>query len=143
MNKRHLTIPALALILMSACTDATGVEPVDLAGTWTATSIVYTGVENAELSVDVTDEGVTLTLVLGADETFTQTVTEPGLDDEIDTGTYSIADTILTLSDSLEDLTDLFTIARDGDTMTLTIAEEFEFANDVPVAATLVITLTR
>jgi hypothetical protein len=143
MNKRHPIISALALMLMSTCTDATGVEPVDLAGTWTATSIVYTGVENAELSVDVTDEGVTLTLVLGADETFTQTVTEPGLDDEIDTGTYGVAGTNFTLSDSLEDLPDLFTIARDGDTVTLTISEEFEFTNDVPVAATLVITLTR
>ena len=143
MKLRQLTMSAMALILMSACTDATGVEPVDLLGTWTATAIAYTGVENAELSVHVNDEGTTLTLVLGADETFTQTLTEPGLDADIDTGIYSVTGTILTLRDSLGNLPDLFTITRDGDTMALTISEEFEFTNDVPVAATLVITLTR
>ena len=65
MNKRHLTISALALILMSACSDATGVLPEDLAGTWTAASLVFTSVENAELTADLVDEGAGMTLVLG------------------------------------------------------------------------------
>ena len=33
MKLRHLTISAMALILMSACSDATGLETADLAGT--------------------------------------------------------------------------------------------------------------
>ena len=86
MNKRHLTISALALILMSACSDATGVLPDDLAGTWTAASLVFTSVENAELTADLVDEGAGLTLVLDAESGFTLTFTMPQAEDEVDMG---------------------------------------------------------
>ena len=38
MNLRHLTISTLPLILMTACGDATGVEPDDIAGAPTGTT---------------------------------------------------------------------------------------------------------
>ena len=128
---------------MAACTDATGVEPDDIAGTWTATAMVFTSVEDAELTADLADEQATLTLVLDAVEGFTLTFTMPGQDDEIDEGTYDVVGSDLRLSDSIELTGDVYTIARDGDTMTLTILDEFEFEPDVASAATLVITLTR
>ncbi len=143
MKLRHLTTSAVALILMSACTDATGVLPENLEGTWTATSMLFTSVENAELTADLRDEQATLTLVLDAVNGFTLTFTMPGQDDEIDEGTYDVVGSDLTLSDSIELTGDVYTIARDGDTMTLTILDEFEFEPDVASAATLVITLTR
>jgi len=62
----------MALILMSACGDAAGVEPAD---TWTARSIVFTGVEDATVTADLVTDGATLTLVLGADNTFMLTFT--------------------------------------------------------------------
>jgi len=54
----------MALILMSACSEATGVTADDLAGTWTATSMVFTSVANPEQTADVVAEGASLTLVL-------------------------------------------------------------------------------
>jgi len=73
MKHKHLTISALALILMSACTEATGVgvEPNDLAGTWTSTSIVFTSVADPTLSVDLATEGTTMSLTLNTDGTYT------------------------------------------------------------------------
>lgn len=73
MNKRHLTISAMALILMNACTESTGVEPVDLAGTWTVMPFEFTSVENPELTTDLVDEGATPTLVLDTEGGFTLT----------------------------------------------------------------------
>jgi len=53
----------------------------------------------------------------------------------------------LTLSDSIELTTDTYVIARDGDTMTLTVAdEEYDFDDNGETPkddATLVVTLTR
>ena len=143
MKLRHLTISGMALILMSACTDATGLEPVDLEGTWTATSMAFTSVENSELTADLVAEGATLTLVLDVTGEFILTLTKPQVENEVDTGTYLVDGDILMLSDSIEETSDEFTVARDGDTLTLTIPDEFEFAPDVVEAATLVITLTR
>jgi len=77
MNKRHLTISAMALILMNACTESTGVEPVDLAGTWTAMSLEFTSVENPEATTDLVDEGATPTLVLDTEGGFTLTFAFP------------------------------------------------------------------
>jgi hypothetical protein len=56
----------MTLILMSACSDATGLKTADLAGTWTAISIVFTSVADPEVSADlVTVEGARLTPTLG------------------------------------------------------------------------------
>jgi hypothetical protein len=72
MKLKHLTIPALALTLMGACTDdgATSVEVDDLAGTWTATAMVFTSAADPTTSVDLVPEGATLTLVLGAEGSY-------------------------------------------------------------------------
>ena len=143
MKLKHLTISALALILMSACTDATGIEPDDLAGIWTAQSILFTSVEDATLKVDVADEGATMSLTLGEDGTFSWTFVFPGEQAEIDTGTYTVSGTTITIAESGEHEPETFTIVRDGDTLTLTLADEFDFTEGVEVDATLVITLTR
>ena len=43
MKLKHLTTSALALILIAGCgdDDGVGVEPDDIAGTWTATSMLF------------------------------------------------------------------------------------------------------
>lgn len=144
MKLRHLTTGAMALILISACSDATGVTEDDLAGTWTASSMVFTSVENHELTADVIADGASLVLTLGADGTFSVVLNFPGEPVEDDTGTYTVTGSTLVFSDSVESTTDTFTIARDGDTMTLTLSDEvFDFVDGVEEAATLVITLTR
>ena len=62
--------------------------------------------------------------MLEADETFMLTLVFPGEEDELDSGTYTVVGNILTVSDSVEATTDEFTVARDGDTMTLTVSDE-------------------
>ena len=145
MKLRHLTISAMALILMSACSDATGLETADLAGTWTASSIVFTSVADPEVSVDVvTVEGATLTVTLGEDDTYTWIFTnEVPEESENEAGSYVVTGSTLTLSQTGHGSPELFTIVRDGNTMTLTVTDEdFDFTQ-VEEPAILVITLTR
>jgi hypothetical protein len=129
MKLKHLTTSALALILMSACSDSTGLEVDDLTGTWTASSIVFTSVADPTVSADmVADEGATLTLTLGAEATYTLILTIPQEETEDEAGTYVVSGSTLTLSQTGEGSPEAFTISRDGDTMTLTDNdEEFDF----------------
>ena len=143
MNVRNLTISALALILMTACTEATGVELDDLAGTWTAHSIVFTSVADPTLIVDVTDDGATMSLTLGADGTFSWAFVSPGEASENETGTYTVFGNTMTITESGEDHPETSTIARSGDTLTLTLEDVFDFTDGVEVDATMVIVLTR
>ncbi len=142
MKNRYLISSALALLLMTACGDATGVEPDDLAGTWVATSLVFTSVADNTVSVDEVALGAAVTLVLVADATYTFTFVF-GLENENEAGGYTVTGTNLNLSPTGTGSPETFTISRDGDTMTLTVVEEFDFEPEVFVAATLVITLAR
>ena len=144
MKLRHLTTSALALMLMAGCDDSgTGVEPDDIAGTWSATAIVFTQTAAPNESVDlVTAEQATVTLVLGADATYTFTFTSP-METETETGTYTVSGSTLTLNPT-EGEAETFTIVRNGDSMTLTGADTFEFDEQAgEEAATLVVTVTR
>jgi hypothetical protein len=144
MKNRYLISSALALLLMTACGDATGVEPDDLAGTWTATSMVFTSTADPTLSADIVDDGAVMTLVLGTDGSYTFTLTIPGEETDNETGTYTASGTTLTFSETGTGSPEAFTISRDGDTMTLTDSDdEFDFTPGVEEDATLVITLTR
>ena len=143
MNIRNLTISALALILMTACTEATGVELDDLAGTWTAESIVFTSVADPTLTVDVRDEGTTMSLTLGADGTFSWAFGFPGEASENETGTYTVFGNTMTITEWGEGDTETITIARVGDTLTLTLEDVFDFTEGVEVDAMMVIVLTR
>ena len=149
MNKRHLTISALALILMSACTDATGVTIDDLAGDWTASSIVFTSTEDAELvSGNQVEAGAILTLVLGPTGSYTFAFTFPQEENEDETGTYTVDGSTLTITPDPEahpegDVEE-FIIERDGDSMTLTAPDFYEFDDLHPEEPSeMVITLTR
>jgi hypothetical protein len=147
MKLKHLTTAAMALILMSACTEGAGVglEPDDLAGTWVASSMVFTSVANNEMSVDiVTAESAVVTLVLGADGTYTFSFVS-SVEVEEESGTYTVSGSTLTVNALLPEVLDAesMTISRDGDDMTLTLADTFDFVDDQEEDATLVITLAR
>ena len=160
MKLRHLTTSAVALILMAACTDATGVgvEPHDLAdatgvqpdalaGTWTSTSLIITSVADPTVSMDlVAEEGALVTLVLGADGTYTFTFVSTVEPTENETGTYTVSGSTMTVTPvtpaGLEP--EVMTIARVGDTLTLTLDDEIVFTPGAnAAAAVLVVILTR
>ena len=148
MNKRHLTISALALILMSACSDATGVTIDDLAGEWTASSIVFTSTEDATLSVDQVEAGAILTLVLGPTGSYTFAFTFPEEEGEDETGTYTVDGSTLTITPDPEahpeGEVEEFIIERDGDSMTLTAPDFYDFDDLHPEEPSdMVISLTR
>ncbi len=147
MKLKHLTTAAMALILMSACTEGAGVglEPDDLAGTWVASSMVFTSVADNTMSVDiVVAESAVVTLVLGADGTYTFSFVS-SVEVEEESGTYTVSGSILTILSLLPEVLDpeSMTISRDGDNMTLTLADTFDFVDGVEEDATLVITLAR
>lgn len=148
MNKRHLTISALALILMSACSDATGVTIDDLAGEWTASSIVFTSTEDATLSVDQVEAGAILTLVLGPTGSYTFAFTFPEEEGEDETATYTVDGSTLTITPDPEahpeGEVEEFIIERDGDSMTLTAPDFYDFDDLHPEEPSdMVISLTR
>jgi len=145
MKLRHLTTSALALILIAGCDDdeGTGLDPDDIAGTWTATSMLFTEVAAPNDEVDlVVDEGAVLTLGLAADGTYTFTfVLAPENEDEA--GTYTTTSTTITIT-PMGEAAETFGLVRDEDVMTLTDTDTFDFNDDgTETAATLVITLTR
>lgn len=124
-------------------TDETGVEPANLAGTWTATAIVFTSVANPTLSVDEVADGATMTLQLSADGTYTWNFVFPGEPDENETGTYTVSGSILTVAQT-GGSQETMGVSRNGDTMALTLDDTYDFDGDqVEEDATLVITLTR
>ena len=149
MKLRHLTTSALALILMAACTDATGVgvEPDDLAGTWTSSSFVLTSVANPSMSMDlVAEEGAQVTLVLGADGAYDFTFTSTVEETEHEEGTYVVSGNIMTITPVVPEGLDpeVIGIVRVGDTLTLTLDDEIVFSDGGNAeAALLVIVLTR
>ena len=150
MKLRHLTTSALALIVMAACTDATGtgVEPDDIAGTWTATSLIFTSVADNTVSLDEVAEGAVVTLVLETDGTYTFTFVF-GLENENETGTYTVSGSSMTVTAVTPEPLDpeTMTISRVGDTMTLTLDDIYDFTPDDAVddeeAAMMVIVLAR
>ena len=149
MKLRHLTTSAVALILMAACTDDTsvGVEPDDLAGTWTSTSFVLTSVENPSMTMDlVEEEGALVTLVLGADGAYDFTFTSTVEETEHEEGTYVVSGNIMTITPVVPEGLDpeAIGIVRVGDTLTLTLDDEIVFSDGGNAeAAVLVIILTR
>ena len=144
MKLRHLTTSALALILMAACTDATGVEPDDLAGEWTSTSILLTSLGDNPQSVNLTaQDAAEITLMLEADGSYTFTFVSDVEETENEAGEYTVVDGTLTTDPTGEKGPETWTISRDGNTMTLTGSDDYAFTQEVFVDVTMLITLTR
>ena len=143
MNNRHVIGSAIALVLVTGCGDATGVMVDGLAGTWTTQSMFFTSEAEPLLSVNLVAFGASLTLVLGVDETYSSTFVFPGEPTEEEMGTYTVSGSTLTLSETGTGRPEAYTISWDGDTMTLTLDDVFDFTEGIEGAGTLVITLTR
>ena len=84
-----------------------------------------------------------MSLTLNADGTFAWSFDFPGEPTEDEIGTYTVSGNTLTISESGDAEPETITIFRSGDSLTLTLDDVFDFANDIEVDAVLVIILTR
>jgi hypothetical protein len=140
MTRIPRTLALIGLATVLACGDA--VAPEDIAGTWEATSFVFTSVEDPSESIDVIDAGGSLRVTFDADGTYELSVTFGGSTDT-DDGTYTIDGNDITLDNVDDPISG--TIEVSGDTMTLNLTgAEFDFDEDgTDDPATIVIVLTR
>ena len=131
MKLRDMIAAPLVALLTMACGSSTGISPDDLAGTWTATNFVFTSPANSAQSVDVIPLGVSFTLTIRADSTFTSTLVEPDGTGDTDSGTVDVTGSILTVAESGQGSPTSFTAVRGGDDMTLTTSDEdYDFDGD-------------
>ena len=133
----------LTLATLVACVDLTGIEPLDLEGTWTAQAMV---ISNGTDMVDLVALGAAMTITLNVDGTFTWIITEPGVESVVadGSGTFVVEGATLTLSETGEGGPEDYTVVRVGDTLTLTVPDEWDFNGDeVLDDATLTIGLVR
>jgi len=149
------TLSACAVIAAVAvgCSDSIAPEDItvaDLVGAWNATRATFdevAGTGTFDMIPDV--PGVTMSLTITAAGAYTVTITMPGEADEVETGTATVANGVLTVtpSDPLEDPYTIDIVSLSGDNMTLMFDdEEWDFTDDSvdnPTAATLTIVLQR
>ncbi len=140
---RTIMAGALAVTLATACSDSTGVTEDDLVGTWVATAATFTP-NGTTTAMDLLADGTGFTLVLQADGTYTATTTEPDSPPDVESGTYSVSGSVITLtSTDFPDDPDTFAVTLDGNTMTL-IASNVVLDEEVGgPAGTLTIVLQR
>lgn len=133
----------LLAALSIGCSDSTGpAEPADLVGTWNASAFVFTNSADAAQSVDVIALGMSLSLTF-TETTMSWVINFPGEDQEVFTGTYSITGNQITFSDPI-DGDETFTQSLDGNILTLTSSDTFDFNDDgQETAATTVMTLSK
>ncbi len=123
---------ALALIALTACGDSTGLEPDDIAGTWTATEWVLTNPANTSQTFDVLAAGGSFSITFRVDSTFTSTVTDPPDPADTDTGTFSFTTTTITVAETGSGSPTIYATQRDGDTMTFTNTDaDHDFDGDM------------
>ncbi|MFC1628052.1 hypothetical protein ACFL3H_02925 [Gemmatimonadota bacterium] len=96
------TVSAIALVVAFTvgCSESTSSDDDitigDLVGTWVAQSMVYTAVGNPAQQYDlVADGGGSMTMVIGADGTFTGTTILPDVMTREYTGTFTVVNTTL------------------------------------------------
>lgn len=135
---RPISFLALGLVV-GACGDETGLDAVDLQGTWNATVYEYTDNADAQNVVDlIARDSASFTLTVDAAGT-ASTLFDDGVGgSSSDSGTLNSAGTTLTLAG------EAFEAERNGDVLTLTNPnDEFDFGTGSSVAATLRIVLRR
>lgn len=123
----------LLLISLSCDDNGTGPDAEELTGTWNAVKIEMTDRSNAQVVVDITDEGVTAQMTFEADGTYRLKVVrpdEPGLDV---VGTWSTEGDELTVKWTVEPFTNTwqFDMLLEGDRLYLSGAHtEHDFNGD-------------
>lgn len=139
MNIRRSTMLAAAAVIFTACDDGTGLEAVDLEGTWAASVYEFTDNANASNVVDVTvRDGATFTLTVDENGT-ASTLFDDGVGgSSSDSGTLNSEGDVLTLGGVA------YNAVRDGNLLTLTHDDQdFDFGSGSSVSASVRIVMNR
>ena len=148
---RRLSAFALLAVFAAGCSDSTAPEDITLAhlvGTWNATSATFAEVGGSG-SADAIALGATLSITVGPSGSYTINVSFPGEGDEVETGTLTVTNGVITATPTnpLEDPETIQIRSLDGDNMTLFFPdEEWDFTDDSvdnETDATLTIVLRR
>jgi hypothetical protein len=126
----------------AGCSDSTSPEDVtaaDLVGTWEATAFEVTAVGGGA-SMDVIALGGSMTLTAGANGAYTIDITFPGELPEVETGTFTVAEGVITIDPEGPDSTMSFDFTLSGNTLTLMGEDTMDLgAGDVPVTLEIVL----
>lgn len=135
---RRLLAIAAALSI-TACGDPTSLDPIDMIGVWSATVYEYTDNANASSVVDIIQrDGATFTVSIEANENVSVLFTDGMGNQSSDSGDFNVAGNVLRLSGVG------YTAVRDGETLTLTHADQqFDFGSGSSVSASVRIVLGR
>jgi Lipocalin-like domain len=136
------TLALVGLATAVACGDA--VAPEDIAGTWSATSFVFTRVADTGDTIDIIGAGGSVSITFNANGTYSITFDVDGAPDT-STGSYAIDGSTITLDEGTVDEVS-GTIDLSGNTLTLRITSglEFEFNDSgMDEPATLIAVFTR
>lgn len=133
---RVLVLLALLVLSTAGCNDSTSPEQItidDLAGTWTATSFVYTSTVDAADQWDLVANGGSLTMVITAAGAFTGTTVLPSTAVETYTGMMSVSGSRLTQDFDEADIPTVIWTISDFTNDSLTLSgglSPFDFTDD-------------
>jgi len=135
MLRKLAVLMLLFAPLAAACNDDDPHEPapLNLTGTWNVTHIELVSSENPEVSIDMTDLGVTATLVFEADGDFTFTVVVPMEETETFAGNWTYTETLTLehVSGGFAGWTWEFLVSVQNGVLSLTGAEaQYDFDED-------------
>ncbi len=135
---RTLIAPLLAVTFVAGCGDSTPEEVAKaLAGTWNATSVVFTNKANSSETFDGLAGGGSVNITFTAAGRFSGSFTELG-------GTFVVQGTNLIITNTGESDPQTVAFTLSGNTLTLTVDLEFDFDDDgVDESASLAIVLQR
>jgi hypothetical protein len=135
---RYTALVGIAALAATLANCGDSIAPESLLGTWDATELRFTNLANQSQTVDIVALGGTFTISLLADSTYTATITAPGIDPEVTTGTWVYTDLDgLTLTETGGGgVTDINVVSLSANTMVIMSTDGITFdfgAGDVSV----------
>ncbi len=108
-------------IVLMACSDATGLSPETLDGTWTSVEMTAANAADPNQEIDLIAQGLSLSLEFRANGEFMLTISDVFGESESTIGTFDIVGDSITLMAEGTDVT--LSAERDGDVLTVSWSE--------------------
>jgi len=147
-NVRRAVLAGVAVGLVAACgssSSTTGPSLPNIVGTWQATKFEFVKIADPATKVELVAAGGSAVLVFGANQSFSATLSFPGSQPEVSSGTFTVTATTatITITNTVPTQVLNFALVLSGNTLSLTGGTAtFDFGTgDVP--ATVNITMTR